>query len=216
VTDRGPGGATEVTAREYEIELTHEFESTQGRIKVSMIYQPSRSPRPPGIRLRIFDAKREKAYCASPTLSCLGAINENYNVLKSSGVFGCGIKKKGRQGLLFISLSDRFLIVPTDLVWSTYPSIAQSMLSANKSSVGSQISRSRCHILTNGRPGELIVISLKLYPSISFPLFEKSKFSRNRGTNCGVSGNVPRSTVCGRKYRMAYVFIHPFRPVYLP
>jgi hypothetical protein len=68
-----------------------------------MLYQPFRSPRPPGIRLRILDAKHEKAHFPSPVLSRPGAINENYNVLKSSGVFRCGIKENGRQDHFFTS-----------------------------------------------------------------------------------------------------------------
>jgi hypothetical protein len=74
--------------------------------------------------------------------------------------FSLWYQKKGRQDRLFTSLadiSDRFLISLADLVLSTHPSIAQSMQSADKSSVGLQISGSCCKVLINGRPGSIVL-----------------------------------------------------------
>jgi hypothetical protein len=143
---------------------------------VKRCFEKETQIRAPGIRVRMFDAKPEKADSASPALSRQGPINENSNVVKRSGVFHCDIKKRRQNHSFtaFFDISDRFLISQADLIWSTHPSIAQSVRSADRSRVGSQISRSCCHILANGRPGEvglhftdptLFTISL---PTISF------------------------------------------------
>jgi hypothetical protein len=71
------------------------------------------------------------------------------------------------QDHLFTSLSDvshRFLISLADLIWSTHPSIAQSMQTVDKLSIGSQVSRFFCGILTNDRPGEVGLQNLKIVP----------------------------------------------------